>query len=327
MNITMKSFSRLVFCLVSVLLCSVSKSTAQFIDSVASVSYGPNFNSGYGPDNPFFPRCLYGRPDSTATPFAPAFEPNQLLSLGTGGSITLYFRQPVINRAGADFTVFENVFYQGISGDTTNPFCETAFVSVSKDGITFRQFPYRVDTISISPRRYRYTGLAGTTPTNGAGNPRLPGSPLIAGRSGGDSFDLSAVNLDTVYFIRLTDCAALVPDGGNAFDLDAIAVINQSALSAPNPVQRRPTQFALEQNYPNPFNPTTGIRYQVSGTSDVRLEVFDMLGRKVSTLVSERQAAGAYTVNFNASGLASGTYLYRLSTNTFSETRRMMLLR
>jgi hypothetical protein len=88
-----------------------------------------------------------------------------------------------------------------------------------------------------------------------------------------------------------------------------------------------PYRFALEQNYPNPFNPTTGIRYQVAGTSDVRLEVFDMLGRKVATLVNERKAAGAYSVTFNAANLSSGIYFYRLQAGAFTETRKMMLIK
>jgi photosystem II stability/assembly factor-like uncharacterized protein len=100
-------------------------------------------------------------------------------------------------------------------------------------------------------------------------------------------------------------------------------------LSAPTTQQNaRPTKsFALEQNYPNPFNPSTAIRYQLSAVSDVRLEVFDMLGRKVSTLVNERQAAGSYQATFNAAGLASGIYFYKLQAGSFSETKKMMLVK
>jgi hypothetical protein len=89
----------------------------------------------------------------------------------------------------------------------------------------------------------------------------------------------------------------------------------------------RPAAFALEQNYPNPFNPSTEIRYQVSGTSEVQLEVFDVLGRNVATLVNERQAAGSYAVNFNAASLASGIYFYRLQSGSFVATRKMMLVK
>jgi hypothetical protein len=100
-------------------------------------------------------------------------------------------------------------------------------------------------------------------------------------------------------------------------------------MSAAEPIRRNstPTTFALEQNYPNPFNPSTGIRYQVPQVSDVRLDVFDMLGRKVSTLVNERQAAGSYQVNFNATNLASGTYFYRLQAGVFVETKKMLLVK
>src|SRR5512140_2910715 len=78
-----------------------------------------------------------------------------------------------------------------------------------------------------------------------------------------------------------------------------------------------PTTYDLSQNYPNPFNPATGIRYQVPGVSDVRLVVYDILGREVATVVNERKAAGKDEVSFDASGLASGVYIYRLTAGSF----------
>ncbi|MCS6990095.1 MAG: T9SS type A sorting domain-containing protein [Chloroherpetonaceae bacterium] len=95
-------------------------------------------------------------------------------------------------------------------------------------------------------------------------------------------------------------------------------------LSAPARLNA-PNQFALHQNYPNPFNPTTTIAYQLASPSDVRLEVFDVLGRTVATLVNERKAAGAHFVTFDARNLASGAYFYRLRAGGFSETKKMML--
>jgi hypothetical protein len=87
------------------------------------------------------------------------------------------------------------------------------------------------------------------------------------------------------------------------------------------------TTFALEQNYPNPFNPSTSIKYQVPSVGDVRLDVFDLLGRKVATLVNERQAAGSYAVSFNAASLSSGVYFYKLTAGAFTQTRKMMLVK
>jgi hypothetical protein len=97
----------------------------------------------------------------------------------------------------------------------------------------------------------------------------------------------------------------------------------------------QPTGWRLEQNFPNPFNPTTVVRYQVPVVSDVKLAVYDVLGREVSVLVNERKASGSYTVTFNASGLATGIYFYRLQARQLDggqagslvETKRLLLLR
>jgi hypothetical protein len=87
-----------------------------------------------------------------------------------------------------------------------------------------------------------------------------------------------------------------------------------------------PMRFELGQNYPNPFNPTTRIRYQVSGASDVRLVVYDFLGREVAVLVNVRKAPGSYDVTFDASGLASGVYVYRLTAGREVLSRKMILV-
>jgi len=84
--------------------------------------------------------------------------------------------------------------------------------------------------------------------------------------------------------------------------------------------------FDLQQNYPNPFNPKTVINYQLKVNSDVKLFVYDVLGREVKTLVNKIQPAGKHKVTFNASNLASGIYYYKLRTNDFEQTRKMLLL-
>ncbi|MCC6398223.1 MAG: T9SS type A sorting domain-containing protein, partial [Bacteroidetes bacterium] len=85
--------------------------------------------------------------------------------------------------------------------------------------------------------------------------------------------------------------------------------------------------YVLAQNYPNPFNPGTTIRYELPKPSDVRLTIFDMLGRVVSVIVDERREAGVHEVRFDASGLTSGVYLYRLQAGDFVQTRRLLLLK
>jgi hypothetical protein len=92
-------------------------------------------------------------------------------------------------------------------------------------------------------------------------------------------------------------------------------------------VQTIPTAFALEQNYPNPFNPATVVRYQVAVAGQVTLAVYDLLGRQMAVLVNEVKAPGSYAVRFDAAGLPSGMYVYRLSAGGFSTARNMMLVK
>lgn len=88
-----------------------------------------------------------------------------------------------------------------------------------------------------------------------------------------------------------------------------------------------PIKFELNQNHPNPFNPFTNIRYKMPKSGYVKLIVFDAIGRVMETLVDEKQNAGTYDVNFNASKYSSGIYFYRLITDGFIKTKKMILLK
>jgi hypothetical protein len=88
-----------------------------------------------------------------------------------------------------------------------------------------------------------------------------------------------------------------------------------------------PVEFSLDQNYPNPFNPTTSIRYELAESIQVTLTVYDMNGRVVATLVDKQQNAGAYTVVFDATKLASGVYVYRLQAGSHVFTQKLTLIK
>jgi hypothetical protein len=93
-----------------------------------------------------------------------------------------------------------------------------------------------------------------------------------------------------------------------------------------------PSEYLLAQNYPNPFNPITQISFEVPTAANVNVEVYNILGQKIKTLVSEYKDAGQYTVSWNATNengqpVPSGVYFYRLKTDNYSETKRMMLLK
>jgi hypothetical protein len=87
------------------------------------------------------------------------------------------------------------------------------------------------------------------------------------------------------------------------------------------------TEYALTQNYPNPFNPSTQIKFAIKDAGFVTLKVYDVLGKEVATLVKGDYASGSYNVSFNAAGLSSGIYFYRLESGSFVQTNKMMLLK
>ena len=103
--------------------------------------------------------------------------------------------------------------------------------------------------------------------------------------------------------------------------------ITISPTSVSNEIEERPVSFSLSQNYPNPFNPTTTINYTIEESGDVNISIYNLMGQKVATLVNEQKSAGQYNVHWDASGLSSGMYYYRLDANGQSITRKMTLIK
>ena len=103
--------------------------------------------------------------------------------------------------------------------------------------------------------------------------------------------------------------------------------LNDILASADPHVSSLPETYALYQNYPNPFNPTTTIAFDLPQASDVELKVFDLLGREVKSLVNQSVAAGHHAVQLDASGLPSGLYVYRINAGSFSESRKLVILK
>jgi hypothetical protein len=124
-----------------------------------------------------------------------------------------------------------------------------------------------------------------------------------------------------VYNVALPDSVRTAIEGSLARKYGLFTAV------ANNLIGNVPKSALLAQNYPNPFNPTTVISYQLPDVSDVRLVVYDLIGREVAVLVNERKAAGSYQAKFNAAGLASGVYLYRLTAGSFLQTRKLMVLK
>jgi YVTN family beta-propeller protein len=106
-----------------------------------------------------------------------------------------------------------------------------------------------------------------------------------------------------------------------------ISIIGRSVTSVKQISQLMPDHFALSQNYPNPMNPSTTISFNLPVKSFVSLKVFDMLGREVASIISQELPAGTYARQWNAGKMSSGVYFYRLQAGSFTQTKRLVLLK
>ena len=133
---------------------------------------------------------------------------------------------------------------------------------------------------------------------------------ILRDSSNGQSVDMSAMNTYSFSYVS-----------------PHIFTINGTTTNVDKNSASLPTVFALSQNYPNPFNPSTVINYQLPMSAVVTLKVYDVLGRKVATLVNARQNAGYYNATFNATNLSTGVYFYRLEAGAYHDTKKLLLLR
>jgi hypothetical protein len=126
---------------------------------------------------------------------------------------------------------------------------------------------------------------------------------------------------------RPTDEQPGAPEVAQAGSEHRFTLVISKTATAIEPGAGLPEAFVLNQNYPNPFNPATTIKFELPEASDVTLEVFDLTGRKVATLIQERRNAGYHQVNFNASRLASGMYIVRMQAAGKTFVKKMTLLK
>ena len=106
-----------------------------------------------------------------------------------------------------------------------------------------------------------------------------------------------------------------------------LKVVVKKIVTDIKPESQLLSTFFLCQNFPNPYNSQTTISYSIPNNSFVQIQIFDVLGREISTLLNEEKAAGNYKINFNASELTSGVYFYRIQAGEFIETKKMILLK
>lgn len=123
--------------------------------------------------------------------------------------------------------------------------------------------------------------------------------------------------------------ADLVISGNLDYERETLYVFdNLAGITVNNQLENDiVSTFNLEQNYPNPFNPSTTINFSVQQAGNVTMSVYNLLGQQVATLVDQKMKAGSHSVTFDASGLSSGTYIYRITSGEFVQTKKMMLIK
>jgi len=120
----------------------------------------------------------------------------------------------------------------------------------------------------------------------------------------------------------------MVGHGSNgAYSVAELSAYGSPATGVRTDNSQVPVVYSLAQNYPNPFNPATTIKYSLAKSDRVKLAVYDLLGRQVASLVDGKQNAGDYVVRFDAAALSSGMYFYRIETGSFTQVKKMMLLK
>ncbi len=226
--------------------------------------------------------------------------------------------------------VMLNVFHGSTDAPMVNVAAKRAWgrddFGLLVDGLSYGEFS---GSFRVPARKYE---LAITTGNDGIGDIVATFEADLRGLRGGSAvvfasgFLNPANNNDGATF----GLFAALPNGA-VVELPALggALATGAAKGADNSL---PTTFALNQNYPNPFNPTTQISFALPEASDVRIDVYNVLGQQVRTLVNSRLAAGMHEVTWDGrseggSSVSSGVYFYRLAAGDFSETRKMLMVK
>jgi hypothetical protein len=117
-------------------------------------------------------------------------------------------------------------------------------------------------------------------------------------------------------------------DNIGEYYFDDLRVVNKTTVGVDDEeISGIPSDYILEQNYPNPFNPSTQIRFGIPQSGLVKLDIYNLLGQKITTLINEEMSSGYHSVDFNAGDISSGVYVYTLSVNDFVTSKKMVLLK
>lgn len=199
-----------------------------------------------------------------------------------------------------------------------NPLTESGIFESSNSGITWSRITSNMDVSClivvgnnlIAGTLNTYNGLS-----NGIYVSKNTGNSWLHKNEGFNNLSISSLSYSNDYIFFSSY-------GSSVWKRYFNDLININKIDS-----RIPKSFSLSQNYPNPFNPITKISFQLPVTSFSSLKIYDILGKEIVTLVNEKLSPGTYRVDWNASEYPSGVYFYRLKTEKFTDTKRMLLIK
>ncbi len=326
-------------------------SNSNLTSHTSSVTQNLGLTANLGPINQSL-----GEDQYTVTPYS---------YWGDNGALVIdYAVQPEVSQPGGTETWWQQMYGQAPDPALALPYLywpqegfavqDPEKIYQTKEIFSFPSDPAPGDTVTTTVRVHNYSLIPTPTPVNVmfyVGDPQNGGtiikslngdsvfttSSYIAAR-GWDVFSFkwiapAAVDARFIHSGDYVHIWADVNPGDTMTEIHKNNDLGWSILQIPGIAtgiearNHQPTTFTLNQNYPNPFNPSTIISYYIPSGSHVTLTVYDILGRKVMTLVNEKQNPGGYEVTFNASDVASGVYFYRLQAGSFSQTRKLMVVK
>jgi len=231
---------------------------------------------------------------------------------------------------------FTDSRYSNTKDNTNNQFTLTNAISLANTNNPRVEFAAKWAMEKSGSTYYDYTRLQIST-DNGSIWTSLPGRYTVTassqpGWSGSRRWVYESINLNAYKNMNVKFRFTMYTDSGtpgDGFYFDDFRVVDyfNSVTGISNISGEAPSVYSLSQNFPNPFNPSTSIKFGLPKDGFVSLKIFDVTGKEIMKLLSADMKAGSYKIDFNAADLSSGIYYYQITSGSFVETRKMILIK
>jgi hypothetical protein len=255
------------------------------------------------------------------------------LSTGSYDFLTIKFNSSGVEQWASTFNSVSSGkdWAYGITGDGSGNIYVTGYSDSTSSIINMNTVKYNSSGVQQWARSYPYAA-AMSIAIDAAGDINVTGTvnskfAVVQYAPDGSSKADYVVNSAGRGRHITADANAIYAAGWDGGDYIVVKFDKDSPTGITNNGANIPSEFGLSQNYPNPFNPSTSINFDIPEAGNVQVIVYNALGKQVAALVNNNLTAGSYTVKWNAEGFSSGVYYYKLVTNSFTETKKMLLVK